>query len=197
MNIRTLCLGILYLKEATGYEINKLVSEGEFSHFIEASYGSIYPALNKLTDEGLLTWHEEAHPGKPARKVYAITDEGRAAFAEFIQETPKADLFKSEFLFTCLYADLLPPDHLRLIIEGQMEHLQAGLDHLTQAKGLCDRRGTQFAIGYGIAMKEAALKYLQENYDQAVRTELRGGENYDEDCSPSNSADASTVITAS
>ena len=41
MNVKTLCLGFLSTREATGYEIKKEFEEGFFSHFIEASYGSI------------------------------------------------------------------------------------------------------------------------------------------------------------
>ena len=52
MNIRTLCLGILSFREATGYEIKKMVEDGMFSHFIDASYGSIYPALTQMLNEG-------------------------------------------------------------------------------------------------------------------------------------------------
>jgi PadR family transcriptional regulator AphA len=44
MNVRTLCLGILAQHDASGYEIKKAVEEGLFAHFIDASYGSIYPA---------------------------------------------------------------------------------------------------------------------------------------------------------
>ena len=40
MNVRTLCLGVLSLGEATGYEIKKLL-ESRFSHFYDASFGSI------------------------------------------------------------------------------------------------------------------------------------------------------------
>ena len=59
MNVRTLCLGILSTEEASGYEIKKDIEEGLFSHFIEASFGSIYPALTQLTAEGLLTVRAE------------------------------------------------------------------------------------------------------------------------------------------
>jgi hypothetical protein len=55
MNVRTLCLSILYEGEATGYDIRRLCMEGEFAYFVEASFGSIYPALAKLEDEGLVT----------------------------------------------------------------------------------------------------------------------------------------------
>ena len=46
MDVRTICLGILTRGDATGYEIKKLVEDGGYQHFVEASFGSIYPALN-------------------------------------------------------------------------------------------------------------------------------------------------------
>ena len=52
MNVRILCLSILFDTEAaSGYEIRKLSTEGEFAYFVEASFGSIYPALAKLEEE--------------------------------------------------------------------------------------------------------------------------------------------------
>ena len=54
MNVRTLCLSILFEGEATGYEIRRLCVEGECAYFVEASFGSIYPALAKLEDDGLV-----------------------------------------------------------------------------------------------------------------------------------------------
>ena len=67
MNIRTLCLGILSLGEASGYEIKKDIEEGLFGHFIEASFGSIYPALNQLAAEGHVTVREQEQTGKQVR----------------------------------------------------------------------------------------------------------------------------------
>ena len=66
------------LEEASGYEIKKDIEEGLFSHFIDASFGSIYPALTQLAAEGLLTVRAEEQTGKPDKKVYAITEAGRA-----------------------------------------------------------------------------------------------------------------------
>ena len=80
MNVRTLCLAILYFGDATGYEIRKLSTEGKYSYFVEASYGAIYPALAKLEKDGLVTCRIEAVEGKPSRKVYSITDAGRNEF---------------------------------------------------------------------------------------------------------------------
>ena len=79
MNVRTVCLAILYDKEASGYEIRKLSVEGEYAYFIDASFGSIYPALAKLEAEGLVTSRVAQQDGRPAKKVYAITPAGRSA----------------------------------------------------------------------------------------------------------------------
>ena len=67
MNVKTLCLAILYDENATGYEIRKLSVEGEYAYFVEASFGSIYPALAKLEEEGLVTSQVELQDGKPAK----------------------------------------------------------------------------------------------------------------------------------
>ena len=74
MNVRTLCLAVLQFGDATGYEIKKMVEDGMFNHFIEASYGSIYPALTRMSDDGLVTCRTEAQSGKPDKKIYSITD---------------------------------------------------------------------------------------------------------------------------
>ncbi len=103
MNIRTVCLAILNCQEATGYEIKKLSTEGAFAYFVDASFGSIYPALGRMEKEGLVIGREETQPGKPARKIYSITETGRRAFFEAIGEMPQPDIFRSEFLLVALY----------------------------------------------------------------------------------------------
>lgn len=162
MNSRTLCLGILHFDEATGYEINKLASEGNFSHFIEASYGSIYPALTKLTNDGLVTWREEQIPGNPPRKVYAITDAGRDALRDALMEAPRWDVFKSEFLFLNLFTDIVPTSHLEAMRDERVANLQAERERLIEAETACDHPGSQFAIGYGLALTDAAIDYLKK-----------------------------------
>src|SRR5436853_6967168 len=109
MNVRTLCLGVLTVGEASGYEIKKEIEEGFFSHFIDASYGSIYPALIQLHVEGLLTVRAEEQTGKPDKKVYTITDAGRRALAKAITVIPARDKYKSEVLFQMLLQQLLTP----------------------------------------------------------------------------------------
>ena len=107
MNVRTLCLGILSLQEASGYEIKKDVEDGLFCHFIDASFGSIYPALTQLAGEGFVTVREQEQTGKPDKKVYSITEAGRNALAKAISVVPAKDKYRSEFLFQMLLQDLV------------------------------------------------------------------------------------------
>lgn len=163
MNTRTLCLGILFFEDMTGYEINKLAAEGRFNHFIETSYGSIYPTLNKLTEEELVSWRQEVQDGKPTRKVYALTEAGREVLFTTIQEEPRADTFKSEFLFICLYSRYLSQPYMEKVLDTQLARLDEGLSRLSSAFDKCDHKGSQFAIGYGVALHRAAVEYIKSN----------------------------------
>ena len=162
MNTRILCLGILSFGDASGYEIKKMVEDGMFNHFIEASYGSIYPALIRLTEEGLLDCREEAQTGRPDKKVYTITDEGRRELAAAIMVPPRDDIFKSEFLFIMLLGHLLPRDHLARVYLDRLDQVRAECEMIRECAVSCEDAGTRFATGYGLAVFEAKIKYLEE-----------------------------------
>lgn len=166
MNVRTLCLGILYFGDATGYEIRKLAQEGRFSHFIEASFGAIYPALARLHNENKVSLREEAQTGKPSRKVYTITDAGRQELVATLGQGSAPDVFKSEFLFTCLYAGLLDRAALAGLMDAQLAHIDAGLQRLDEAGNCCDLPCSRFVIGYGKALHKAAADYVRANRAQ-------------------------------
>ncbi len=163
MNIRTLCLGILQFDDATGYEINKLVADGRFSHFIEASYGSIYPALTKMMQEELVTCRTEIQPGKPSRKIYAITPAGQTELFRALEENPKPNRFKSEFLFLGLFANVLPPALMEKAFAQHEQELSVLVEDMRAHFDRCKNPGSQFAIGYGIAANKAALEYLRQS----------------------------------
>lgn len=162
MDIRTLCLGLLTLRDASGYEIKKAF-EGELSYFYEASYGSIYPALNRLTGEGLLSCTAQAQEKRPDKKVYRITPKGRIAFMDELTKRPGRDRVRSDFIAIMMFADLLPVRHLSDLMDERIVEYRRSLDALRRA--VCDTRspGSRFVLGYGIAIFEAAVTYLEEN----------------------------------
>jgi PadR family transcriptional regulator AphA len=124
MNVRTICLSILYTGESTGYDIRKLSTEGEYSYFVDASYGAIYPALQKLESDGFVTSHVEQQDGKPAKKVYAITPAGRREFIDSLFEKLGDDEFRSEFLLFLRFAGELPQS----LVESRLKERLAALD---------------------------------------------------------------------
>ncbi len=169
MNVRTLCLGILTFQEASGYEIKKMVEDEAFSHFIDASYGSIYPALTKMMNEGLVLVRAEEQAGKPDKKVYSITETGRKELAAALAVDPVADKFKSEFLFQVMLREFLPKSHIADIYDAQMQYLRDELAHLEACA--CHspvHQGMEFVAGYGQACLSAGLKYLEERKHEII-----------------------------
>ncbi len=168
MNVRTLCLAILYFGDSTGYEIKKLSMEGKYSHFVDASFGSIYPALARLESEGMVTCREETQAGKPPRKVYSITENGRSTFIDSLFEPPAPDVFRSEFLLLAMCAEILPAPVLTKAIDTRVLQLQAEIDHLNQISGEARHEGTRWAVGYGLKCLGASLKHLQSHRDELI-----------------------------
>lgn len=162
MNVRTLCLGILTLGDATGYEIKKLF-EGPFSHFFEASYGSIYPALNRLTDEGLVACRALAQEKRPDKKVYSIMPSGRLAFMDALMEAPGRDRVRSQFLAIMTFAGLLPARHLSGLIDARLAYHRAKIAELEACDEKGDGASRPFVCGYGLAVHRAAAEFLEEH----------------------------------
>ena len=160
MDIRTLCLGILSLGDATGYEIKKLVAEGSFSFFSEASYGSIYPALTKLTEEGLINCRAEAQSKRPDKKIYGLTPTGRTALETALERAPKPDKNRSEFLAALLFAEAVAPDRMQDLIEERIEHHEEQIVVLKKMADADTGKASRFVLEYGIAVQTAARDFL-------------------------------------
>lgn len=169
MNVRTLCLSILFEGEATGYEIRRLCVEGECAYFVEASFGSIYPALAKLEDEGLVTSRTQPQEGKPAKKVYSITEAGRVAFAHELAEPLDDDTFRSPFLLFARFAHILP----RELVEARAnQYLQQTIDGHRKLEEALSQRSSNAAdtwvINYGRAMMEVAERHMRSHMHDLI-----------------------------
>mgnify|MGYP005845911691 CR=1 FL=1 len=171
MDVRTLCLGILALGDASGYEIKKMVAEGSFSFFSEASYGSIYPALTKLTEDGLVECREQAQDKRPDKKVYSLTPAGRAALMAQLDKGPGPDKNRSEFLAALLFAEEVAPGRVQAMVGERIRQHEAkiaDLEALLLEEDLTP--ASRFVIEYGLATQRAALKYLNEKKNELLRS---------------------------
>jgi PadR family transcriptional regulator, regulatory protein AphA len=163
MDARTLCLGALQLGDASGYEIKKLYEEGDFSHFYETSFGSIYPALNRLVEDGLAVCTEQAQDKRPDKKVYSITAKGRQAFAEALQAAPTPDKFRSDFCFMMVFAHLLPVNRLAQLLDRQAGWYGENIRRMEgdACAAMRDASAAQrFIHGLGLAVYRTAADYL-------------------------------------
>ena len=162
MNVRTLCLAILSFGESTGYEIKKQSVEGKFSYFVEASFGSIYPALARLEADGYVTSRQEIHAGKPPRKIYEITEAGRAALAEELSEPPGRDVFRSEFLLIAMCAKSLPQHVVTGAIEARIQAIEEEVEQLRHIVAELDDEAAVWTAQFGVTCKAQALENLRK-----------------------------------
>ena len=165
MHVKTLCLGALSLADSTGYDIKKLF-ESAFSHFQNASFGSIYPSLRKLEDEGAVTCHVEPGDRHPDRKRFSITQQGLQALVDDLSHTPATELVRSDFLVMLFFAHLLPTDVVQQKLDEIEAHYRMELDYLQSIRS--DARmtaGMRYGVEQGIAVYQAKLKHLGKHRD--------------------------------
>ncbi|MCC2111855.1 MAG: PadR family transcriptional regulator [Hyphomicrobiales bacterium] len=175
MNVRTLCLSILYSGDATGYEIRKTSTEGKYAYFVDASYGAIYPALARLESDGRVTSREEVHPGKPARKIYSITDSGRQELIDALKEAPSEDIFRSEFLLVATFAPLLGQEHISRTIDDRIAWFEQEIEKLQSFLDCCEEPASCWTIEYGLNCYRTGLDYLRQRrhlLEAAADTEI-------------------------
>ncbi len=173
MDVKTLCLGILTLGEASGYEI-KQVFEDAFSHFYIAGFGSIYPALAELTRAGHVTVSNIEQEKRPAKKVYRLTDSGRETFDAALADTYPQHRIRSDFLALMVFAHRLSPEQLSRVfdtrladIERQIGEIEACVNAEDCACGMPP--GVAFTAGYGTAVLKAGREYIRQHREQLAQ----------------------------
>ncbi|GAK34060.1 hypothetical protein JCM17846_05200 [Iodidimonas nitroreducens] len=175
MDVRTLCLGILALGDASGYEIKKMVAEGSFSFFSEASYGSIYPSLTRLTEEGFVTCEFFSQDKRPDKKIYSLTEKGRLALTEELRRDPGPDKNRSEFLAALLFAEAVSPDRIQNLVEERIDEHRMKIRSLQKLLDEAMSPASHFVINYGIAMQKAALDYLEHHQASLIKKIIAAG----------------------
>ncbi|MTI10724.1 PadR family transcriptional regulator [Curvivirga aplysinae] len=184
MDIRTSCLGVLALNNASGYEIRKMFEDGPFSVFAEGGFGSIYPALKKLEQDGLVTSETLDQDNRPQKNVYKITTKGRLELIEALSNNPVPDKFKSDFLFSMFFAEYLSPAFVENTIDQRIKSLKDKINTLETERSPNGSltKGQAFVHAFGLHMSQAAKEFLEENKHIAIAAALTG--------SPANKQDA-------
>ena len=151
MNVQTLCLAILHDYEATGYEIRKMCTEGEYGYFVEASFGSIYPALAKLEKAGFVSCRVEVQSGKPSKKVYQITESGKQQFENELSAPLNEDVHRSEFLLFARFANLMPPELVAKRVEEHLANVNQMVEMLSSLVESNNCEGTPWVLRHAVS----------------------------------------------
>ncbi|BBK43150.1 hypothetical protein STVA_31700 [Allostella vacuolata] len=170
MDVPTLCLAALARGPASGYDIRKAFEDGPFAHFHEASFGSIYPALRRLAESGAVTVTAETQDGRPDRRIHALTDAGRRRLRQALLAAPKPDQLRSDALVILFFAHLIPAETAVAVLDGYLAHHRRLLSQLDcdELGAECETPGQRFVHGFGVAVYEAAVRYLENQRDAFV-----------------------------
>ncbi|WP_419902544.1 PadR family transcriptional regulator [Kiloniella sp.] len=168
MDVRTLCLGVLYQGEASGYEIKKAFEEGPFSHFQDASFGSIYPALGRLSTEGLVACTQMAQEKRPDKKVYKLTDKGNDALITSILAPPAPDKYASDFFFILYFAELLPTPQVAMLLDQRISLYKNIIERMSECDLSSKPAGRQLCHGLGMTVYKSSLEYLEKHRDSFI-----------------------------
>ncbi len=175
MDVKTLCLGTLTFGDATGYEIKGYFENGPFSHFFQAGFGSIYPALNKALGEGFVTCRSESQDGRPDRKVYALTPSGRDYLTSELALIPAEDKIRSEFLVTLFFAGFLSSHHLEDVYDRYLADFEKNIEKMKNLKGENIPPGQDFVREFGMHFYQSTANFLRDNRDRFI-TNVNVGE---------------------
>lgn len=170
MHTSTLCLGALSLGEGSGYDIKKIF-EAAFTHFQNASYGSIYPALRRLEEAGEVECRIESGTRHPDRKLFSLTGHGREKLIQTLIATPANELLRSDFLVLMFFAHLLPTEVLATKIDEMTKHYRDELDYLQSIIDQpCLTPGMRFTIEQGINTCSINLDHLHSRREVLLAT---------------------------
>jgi DNA-binding PadR family transcriptional regulator len=167
MQLKTLCLGLLEMGDATGYDIKQMF-ERSLNHFHAASYGSIYPALKQLEQEGHVRSRLETGGHHPGKRLFSLTEQGHAHFIESLTGTEPDENIRSEFLVLMFFSHLLET----AVLEQKLDRMETRYNNKLEILGsLLDQKhtaGIRFTIEFGISVMTAKRDFIRKHRDKLL-----------------------------
>ena len=161
MDTKTLCLAVLSMGDASGYEIKKRVEE-VFSRFMDVAPSGIYAALKLLEKEGFVSAQIVVQEGRPNKTVYTLLERGRDALVVSLRASEGRHKIRSELVTLLMFADLLPLTKLRDVLAHRIAELEQITTELEASASAC-RPGHRFLVRMGMELASAELAFLRKN----------------------------------
>lgn len=128
--IKFVILGLLTYGSFTGYDIKQIML-GSTSNFMNASFGSIYPALNKLEKEGLIRSTKAIENGK-YKKVYTIDEIGEKEFMRWLEEPIEFMRSYEDILAKIFFYEKLPKEKASKLIKQLISDINKKIQELEE-----------------------------------------------------------------
>lgn len=139
--IKYVILGLLMYRGLTGYDIKQIMINST-SNFMNASFGSIYPALDKLEKDGFIHSEKVIENGK-YKKVYHINDAGKGEFIKWLEEPINFMRSYEDILAKIFFYGHIPQEKAAELIVKLIEDIESKLENLeileTRIKGAAGR----------------------------------------------------------
>ena len=151
-------LGFLHSGPMTGWEIDRAVA-ATITNFWNVTRSQVYRELRTLADLGYV---EAGETGPRERQPWSITPEGRQAFAGWIARTPGPAIVRIPVLLTIFFADQLPPERLREIVENERRSASQHLEHFRELLKTYEGEDPFAAavVRFGIGYEQLLLGWL-------------------------------------
>ena len=170
-------LGIIFERNATGYDIKKVI-ETKICMFYKPSFGSLYPALKRLVQKGEVSTYEELQ-GARKKVFYQITAAGKESFLQWLSLPLDINDGSDKNLVKIYFYDLLPVEiqkeqllkyenSCRQYLES-LELLEKELRNIVNQEKYYYKFSTLF---YGISVTKATLAWCKTIREKLELTTL-------------------------
>ena len=174
VRMRHFILGLLARHPMSGYDIRRFLKR--LSWLIDSpSFGSLYPALHALLGEDLVSVEVSHRPDKPTRKIYTITEAGRQVLQEWVNQPVRPSASLKGFLMRLALASHFSPVGLASDLvhrRAQVIAHQATLEQVATGTDISEDLGERLALGYGLALANAELAWLDETLARLSQSSL-------------------------
>ncbi|MGW9350986.1 PadR family transcriptional regulator [Nocardiopsis flavescens] len=155
MSLRHAILGILSVKPMSGYELKKVV-DGSVGHFWTADRSQIYRTLSALVEEGLASRGTVVQEGRPTLHPHTVTDAGLAELDRWLASPLQAPPTRDAFLARLFFADRLPPERVRALLDARHREVAEELAELEAIEFPPRNALPEGVTELGYALREAA-----------------------------------------
>lgn len=158
--LKFIILGFLCGRNMSGYEIKQFMRYST-SNFVNASFGSIYPALNSLEKEGSVSFCEIVEGGKYS-KQYSITEVGKETFLKWLREPCVFSPFNYEYLAKMFFYKLLTKNEVLQLLDTFIDSVRKEVEKIKEIEDTHDMCNLNF-------YEYATLRFGRDYYNMVIQ----------------------------